>query len=69
MVIQGVVAGPDLVDQSVQLLIGPFVQLGQLLGGNPVGVGVKAVQVAQDVPGGIADFAVGLGKLFQNIVR
>ena len=60
-----VVSLEALVDQVVQAGDGPAVQLLHV-GGSHQGVGVEAVQVAQAVPGGVAEFQVVLAQLLEN---
>ncbi len=45
----------------------PPIQLLQLVRGNQV-VGVKLVQVAQAVPGGVPEFQIVLGDLLENLL-
>ena len=53
--------------QLVQLGQGPAVQLFHLFHGNQV-VGVELVEVAQAVPGGVAEFQVVLGDLLEDLL-
>ena len=68
VIIQSIISRPCLIVQLVQPLISPLVQLCQLIGGDPVGVGIEAVQVTQDIPGGVPDLPVRLRQLLQNVV-
>ena len=63
-----VVGGKALSDQLVELGHRPAVQLQHLLRGHQV-IGVKAVQVAQAVPGGIAELQIVLAELLKDVVR
>ena len=65
----GRVAGVGLLQQVVEGGQGPAVDLLQLVVGQHIGVGVKAVQVAQDEAGGVADLAVGLAELLEDVLR
>ena len=52
--------------QLVQAGQGPAVQLLQLLGGDQA-IGIKFVQVAQAIPGGVAELQVVLGDLLKDL--
>ena len=54
-------------DQLFQLGEGPAVQLQHLLRLHQV-VRVKALQVAQAVPGGVPEFQVVLAQLLENLL-
>ena len=54
-----------LFNQGVQAGDGPAVQL-QHIGGSHQLVGIKAVQIAQAVPGGVAELQVVLGELLED---
>ena len=66
-VVHGVAcAGVD--DQVVQSGQCPAVDLLQLIICHTIGVGIKAVQVAQDEAGGVADLAVSLAQLLEDVL-
>ena len=66
--IKRLIPGFRLLKDGVETAVGPLVQFGQLVGGNPVGVGVEAVEVAENKPGGVADLAVGVGQLLEDLL-
>ena len=55
--------------QLVQTHQRPAVDILQRIGRHRILVRVEPMQVAQDKARGVADFAVGFGQLFQNILR
>ena len=63
-----VIALEALLNEDIQTGDSPAVQ-GQHVGGGHQMVGVKAVQVAQAVPGGVAELQVVLAQLLENLLR
>ena len=61
-----VIALEALLDEAVEPGDGPAVQGLHLVGGHQV-VGVKAVQVPQAVPGGVAELQVVLAQLLEDL--
>ena len=62
-----IIGSKALLGQLVELAYRPLVQLHHLLGLDQV-LGVKAAQVAQAVPGGVAELQVVLGQLLEDVV-
>ncbi|MPM49894.1 hypothetical protein SDC9_96628 [bioreactor metagenome] len=59
----------DGLNDLVQTNEGPFVKLLHILIGHHVGRRVEIVEVAENIPGRVADFAVNLGELLQDFRR
>ncbi len=67
MIFKAQVSLPTELGEGIQPGQSPAVQLLHLIGGHQV-VGVKAVQVAQAVPGSVTELQVVLGKLLEDLL-
>ena len=62
-----VIGGLHLLDQGVELGDSPAVQGQHILGGHQI-IGVKAVEVAQAVAGGVAELQIVLAQLLEDLL-
>ncbi len=63
-----IIASLGIHDEVIQSSQSPAVDLLQLVICHTIGVGVKAVQVAQNEAGGVADLAVSLAQLLEDVL-